>query len=53
MGDLSVVVPGAHAVESGVFPEKGTGGVEVLEEVGGDLEIVLEVRREREFRPRG
>ena len=46
MGDLTIVVPGADAVESRVGPQDGTGSVEVLEEVGGDLEIVLEVRKE-------
>ena len=46
MGDLAIVVPGADAVESRVGPEDGTGSVEVLEEVGGDFEIVLKVRRD-------
>ena len=53
MGDLTIVVPGADAVESGIGPEDGTGGVEVLEEVGRDFEIVLKVRRDGRVRLRG
>lgn len=41
---LSVVVPRAHAEQRSVLPEKRRGGVEVLEEVGSDLEVVLAVR---------
>ena len=53
VGDLAIVVPGADAVESGIGPEDGTGGVEVLEEVGRDFEIVLKVRRDGRVRLRG
>ena len=44
MVHLSVVVPRAHAEQRSVLPEKRRGGVEVLEEVGSDLEVVLAVR---------
>lgn len=44
MVHLPVVVPGAHAEQRSVLPEKRRGGVEVLEEVGSDLEVILAVR---------
>ena len=53
MSDLTVVVPRTDTEESGVLPENGTGGVEVLEEVGRDFEIVLKVRRDGRVRLRG
>lgn len=49
MSDLTVVVPRTDTEESGVLPENGTGRVEVLEKVGGNLEIVLEVRNNGSF----
>ena len=44
MVHLPVVVPGAHAEQRSVLPEKRRGGIEVLEEVGSDLEVILAVR---------
>ena len=41
---LPIVVPCTYAEQRSVLPEKRRGGVEVLEEVGSDLEVVLVVR---------
>lgn len=47
MVGLAVVVPGADAEEGGIGPQKRRSGVEVLEEVGSDFEVVLWVRSGR------
>ena len=47
MVGLTVVVPGADAEERGIGPQKRRSGVEVLEEVGGDFEVVLWMRSGR------
>ena len=39
---LAVVIPGGHAPEAGVSLEQRQRGCEVLEEVGGDLQVVLD-----------
>ena len=39
---LAVVIPGGHTPEAGVSLEQGQRGREVLEEVGGDLQVVLD-----------
>lgn len=44
MVGLAIVVPGADAEERGIGPQKRRSGVEVLEEVGGDFEVVLWVK---------
>ena len=41
---LAVVVPSADAEESRVCPQKRRSGVEVLEEIGSNLEIILWMR---------
>ena len=44
MVGLAIVVPGADAEERGIGPQKRRSGVEVLEDVGGDFEVVLWVK---------
>ena len=44
---MAIVVPGADAEERGIGPQKRRSGVEVLEEVGGDFEVVLWMRSGR------
>ena len=39
---LAVVIPGGDAPEAGVSLEQRQRGCEVLEEVGGDLQVVLD-----------
>ena len=47
MVGLAVVVPGADAEERGIGPQKRRSGVEVLEEIGSDFEVVLWMRSGR------
>lgn len=47
MVGLAVVVPGADTEEGGIGPQKRRSGVEVLEEVGSDFEVVLWMRSGR------
>lgn len=44
MVGLAIVVPGADAEERGIGPQKRRSGVEVLEEIGSDFEVVLWMR---------
>ena len=39
---LAVVIPGGDTPEAGVRAEQGQRGCEVLEEVGGDLQVILD-----------
>ena len=47
---LTVVVPRTHAEQRSVLPEERRGGVEILEEVGSNLKVVLGVSaRENDY----